>query len=356
MSNVTKATVATTILASAVLLSGCGLFTGEEKNKIDPPDVSLVDSPSKLEGDPAETTADENKESEEASVKTELYLIDSSGYVVPQTLALPSTQGGGVAAQSLKYLVEDGPVSNVLPSGFRAVLPAGTEVSVDIKDGTAVVDFSKEFKNYKKEDELKILQAVTWTLTQFDSVQTVKLKLNGTELKQMPVNGTPVQEGLSRASGINLDTSGVNDISQSKALTVYYIGGEEGNYYYVPITKRVNETDVDNVTAVVQELAKGPSHFSGLQSIVMSDVELLDEPQLADGMVTLNFNESILNSFKEKKVSQQVLDALVLSLTEQKGIERVELKVDGNADLLKEDGKPLSEPVSRPAKVNTGSF
>lgn len=37
-----------------------------------------------------------------------------------------------------------------MPNGFRAVLPADTSVSVDIKDGTAVVDFSNEFKNYKK--------------------------------------------------------------------------------------------------------------------------------------------------------------------------------------------------------------
>ena len=37
-----------------------------------------------------------------------------------------------------------------MPNGFRAVLPADTSVSVDIKDGTAVVDFSNEFKTIKR--------------------------------------------------------------------------------------------------------------------------------------------------------------------------------------------------------------
>ena len=87
-----------------------------------------------------------------------------------------------------------------------------------IDEGVAVVDFSKEFKNYQKEDEQKILQAITWTLTQFDSVDKVQLRINGKDLKEMPVNGTPISNGLSRASGINLDTGDVVDITNQKPL------------------------------------------------------------------------------------------------------------------------------------------
>ena len=86
------------------------------------------------------------------------------------------------------------------------------------------------------------------------------------------------------------------------------------------------------------------------------DVALLDTPTVVDGKATVNFNESILGSFKEKKISQSTLNALVLSLTEQPGIEGVEVQVNGSAELLNENGKPLSEPVVRPEKVNTGSF
>ena len=356
MSKIRKVTVTTMILASSVWLAGCGLFETGEKNQIDPPkDVSLVEDQSALEEVSSEEKVEEGDQAEvEAKVKTELYLIDKNGYVVPQTLELPKSEG--VAKQALEYLVKDGPVTEILPNGFRAVIPTDTQLSVKIDEGVAVVDFSKEFKNYQKEDELKILQAITWTLTQFDSVEKVQLRINGEDLKEMPVNGTPISNGLSRASGINMDTSDVVDITNTKAITVYYVGGEVGNYYYVPVTRRVSEKNEDNITAVVMELVKGPNLSSKLLTDFVPDVALLDPPTVADGKATLNFNESILGSFKEKKISQSTLNALVLSLTEQQGIESVEVQVNGSADLLNEDGKPLSEPVVRPERVNTQSF
>ena len=356
MFKIKQVTLATIILASSVWLAGCGLFGSEEKNQIDPPtDVSLVDDKSALEeasGKGKVVEGDVAKE--ETKVKTELYLIDKNGYVVPQTLELPKSEG--VAKQAIEHLVKDGPVTDLLPNGFRAVLPADTQVSVKIDKGVATVDFSKEFKNYQKEDELKILQAITWTLTQFDSVEKVELRLNGKELNEMPVNGTPISEGLSRTSGINIDTSDALDITNTKAVTVYYVGGGEGDNYYVPVTRRVSEASEDNITAAVTELVKGPSLSSKLLTEFVPDVALLDKPTVKDGKVTLNFNESILGSFKEKKVSQSILNALVLSLTEQNGIKSVEVQVNGSTDLLNDEGKPLAEPVVRPAKVNTGSF
>ena len=70
----------------------------------------------------------------------------------------------------------------------------------------------------------------------------------------------------------------------------------------------------------------------------------------------MNFNENIYGSFEEKEISQTLLDALVLSLTEQKGVESVAVQVKGKAELVDDHGKKLTEPVTRPEKVNTGSF
>jgi germination protein M len=357
MSRNKTTTIVSGVFASMLLLSGCGLSGNEIKKKIDPPkDVTIVKENS--------TTAATNKKSSHEtagtkdktaqSMKTELYLIDKNGYVVPQTLSLPQTNS--VAKQALEYLVADGPVSELLPKGFKAVLPAGTDMTVDVKEGTASVDFSKEFKNYKAEDEMKILQSVTWTLTQFNGINNVKLSMGGNPLIKMPVSGTPISENLSRASGINFDTSEVLDITNTRPLTVYFIGGEENSYYYIPVTRRVSNNEKDTISAVVQELAKGPSRSSNLVSDFVPGVKLMESPRLENGKVTLNFNESIYGSFKEKVVSQHLLDELVLSLTEQPGIKEVSVEVKGKADLVKEDGKKLTAPVTRPENVNTGSF
>lgn len=338
------------VLTSTVVLSGCGLFGSETQKKIDPPKTVTTTS----EKNTNKETAAVKKENAENLMKTELYLIDKNGYVVPQTLNLPKTKS--VAKQALDYLVVNGPVTDMLPNDFRAVLPEDTKPSVNIKDGVAVVDFSKEFKNYQPEDELKILQSVTWTLTQFAGVNSVKLKMNGHELTEMPVKGTPISEKLSRATGINLDTKDVVDITNTKPITVYFIGGEEGSYYYVPVTRRVKASEKDPITAAVNELIKGPSEKSNLVSEFMTDVKLNEAPKYQDGTVTLNFNKNIYGSFEEKVISQNLLDTLVLSLTEQKGVQKVAVLVDGKAELKNDKGKKLSAPVTRPEKVNTGSF
>lgn len=335
-----------TVLTSTMLLSGCGLLGGETKKKIDPPKTISVTDQKESKKPTTEKT--------ENMVKTELYLIDKNGYVVPQTINLPTTKS--VAKQALQYLVANGPVTDMLPNGFKAVLPEATDLSVDIKDGVATVNFSKEFKNYQPEDETKILQSVTWTLTQFDNVDTVKLKMNGHALSKMPVKGTPISENLSRASGINVDVEDVVDMTNTKQVTVYFIGGEEDSYYYVPVTRRVENSHTDSIAAAVKELIKGPSDKSNLVSDFMPDVTLLNKPKIENGKVTLNFDENVYGSFKEKVVSQHLLDALVLTLTEQKGIEKVAIQVNGKAEIKNDQGKKLSEPVTRPEKVNTGSF
>lgn len=339
-------------IVTIVFLSACSLFPQLAKEEVDPPkenvtyeeDVELTD----------EGQSEDGEEGKEGTVQTELYLIDKHGLVVPQTFQLPNTES--IAKQALEYLVEGGPVQEMLPSDFRAVIPADTQISVDIHDGVATVDFSKEFADYAPEDELKILQSITYTLTQFDTIDKVKLQLNGNPLTEMPVNGTPINGELTRNIGINIDTSEVADITDTEQVTVYYIAQTNENSYYVPVTKRVKNDNKDTVVTVVEELIKGPKLNSELYTLFMPDVELVEEPTIKDGVVTLNFNENLYGSYDQKLVTKQVLDTLVLSLTEHKGIEAVSIQVNGEADVVNWEGETLAEPVTRPKHVNTGSF
>ncbi len=157
-----------------------------------------------------------------------------------------------------------------------------------------------------------------WTLTHFDSVEKVELRVNGYPLTEMPVGGTPISEdGLTRKTGINVDTSGIADPTSTKPLTVYYVSQTDKETYYVPVTKRVSSNETDNVKAVVNELIEGPGYASSLVSD-FTGAELLDDPKIKDGNVTLNFNEGVYGSVEEKLVSEHMLNALVLSLTDKR--------------------------------------
>lgn len=345
------------LLSAAVLLSGCGLFSGGGKEDIDPPqDVTYEDDINKDEDATGERNEDGNDQLGEntKTIQTQLYLIDKNGYVVPRTFALPFTES--VAKQALEYLVQGGPITNLIPNDFRAVLPEGTEVSVDIQNGVATVDFSNEFAEYAPEDESRILESVLWTLSQFDSIKTVKLQMNGHPLSEMPVNGTPIHGDLTKNIGINSDLTGVVDITNTRPLTIYYIAQTDEESYFVPVTKRVPIKDGNLAKAVVQELVKGPDLQSPLFTALMYDVELLEDPEVKDGVVTLNFNENIFSSFDKKMISDQVLHSIVLSLTELDGIEAVSIQVRGETDIVNQEGETLSESVSRPKQLNTGSY
>ncbi|WP_066175271.1 GerMN domain-containing protein [Bacillus marinisedimentorum] len=347
--------------AFTLLLSGC-MFDGERAlNEIDPPkDVTYEETEASLE-----ETEGKEKNAEEAAaegeaaetVDREVFLLDQNGYVVPTTLAVPKTKE--VAKQALEYLIAGGPVENMLPNGFRAVLPADTRVlGVNLlEDGTIVADFSTEFSNYKAEDEEKILQSITWTLTQFDKVDKVKIRINGYDQNEMPVNGTPITDGYSRANGINMDDKESVDITSSKAVTLYFLAQNEDNTYFVPMTKRVKQAPHEDMAAVaVNELIKGPSFRSGLLSDFHTNVRLLNRPTYEKGVVSLEFNDSILGDQKGTALSEDVLNSLVLSLTEIEGVDGVEVTVKGKEEIMDEKGEPLTKPVMRPERVNIGSF
>lgn len=338
------------LIALSMIVTGCSLGSDKTMKETDPPPVSYVNENVSFESNIEETTSEMVTE----TIMRELYLFDQNGLVTPQALPLPKSEG--VAKQALEYLVQDGPVSQLLPNGFQAVLPAGTEIyGVNIKDGVAVADFSEQFKEYRPEDELKILQSITWTLTQFDSVETVKIRINGYEQEVMPVNGTPIGSGFSRANGINLETTNVVDLSNSKSVTLYFLAQNGNQVYYVPVTRRVKTND-DQLTAVVSQLLAGPSSFSTLLTDFRNGVELLEPPRYANGVVTVNFNEAVLNHMQGTAISDEVLNLLVLSLTEQSGVEKVAIEVNGDNKVLMATGEFLSEPVARPLKVNSGKY
>nr|WP_246407054.1 GerMN domain-containing protein [Geomicrobium halophilum] len=307
------------------------------------------------EGDDGEGEEDGSVEDEDRidgeRVQRELYLLDEAGLVVPRTFQLENDSE--VLKQSLEHLIIEGPITNQLPSGLQAVLPPDTEVQgVDLTaDGTAIVDFSPEFADYPEEQEKALLQSITWTLTQFDEVEQVEIQINGHEQETLPNAGTPVGDGTARAQGINLEGGGPADITASEAATLYFVSVKEDDHYYVPVTRRI-EGNGNEAVEVIQSLLDGPHPESKLISGLRQSIELLDEPELEDGVLTVNFNEGILTENDGTAMSDEALNMLTLSLTEIDQVEEVDYHVNGETQLERVDGEVLAEPVSRPDMLN----
>src|SRR5690625_2411024 len=275
--------------------------------------------------------------------------------VVSQTLELPKEESKEVAQQSLEYLVKDGPVTSILPNGFQAVLPAGTEkLGLNLQeDGTMNVDVSEEFENYEEKQELNILESMTYTLTQFENVDKIQLRINGHTQEEMPVNGTPIKEGYTRANGINLKESDTLDLVDSQAVTMYYPAEHNENRYYVPVTQHIEKGDQDMFSSIVQTLIDGPGYNTNVTQVFNSQTLLTNKPTLNDGVLELKFSEEILKDTIKDIISDEVMETLVRTQTEQKGVEAVQVDVENMDEVVNENEEAYTEPVTKKSFVPT---
>lgn len=335
------------IIFLSFILGGC--LKGEQTlEEIDvPEEVTIMDDENEVEIDVEQDILEGEEQVVESDelVARELYLIDANGMVVPQTLEIPKTESA--AMQALEYLVKDGPVTEILPNGFQAVLPAGTEIiGVNLQDdGLLIVDLSEEFKNYAAEDELKILQAMTYTLTQFDSVDQIKLWLNGENLTEMPVNKTPISQGLSQKNGINIYVTDKPSLKHSKVVTVYYPKRYNENLYYVPVTQYINDKEKDVFSSIIEALIEGPAYDVQALQVFNDDTSLVNKPFLQNGVLQLVFNEAILMDEDRSVIADDVMETLVKSLTEQAAVDAVEVKVENKDIIMNESGLTYDRPV-----------
>ncbi len=327
------------IFCAIVLLTGC--FNKESLEEMDVPQNE----------DAEKTSSDmEENESDADMVPRELYFIDANGMVAAQTIELPLEASKRVATQVLEHLVADGPVSSKIPNGFRAVLPEGTEIlGLNIQeDGTIVVDVSEEFNEYAPEDEVRILEAMTYSLTQFDNIDTMQLRVNGYEQHVMPVNGTPIGQGYTRNRGINVMQTDTIDFLQSDAVTVYYPTEYNDTRYYVPVTQYVSDEEENKYGSLIEALIDGPKYnILQITHVFNPQTALTSDPKLRDGVLEIEFNDRILKDADDGIISDEVMETLVRTLTEDDEVEAVQVKVQNVEALQSETGELYDEPVSK---------
>jgi germination protein M len=336
--------MAAVTVISTLLASGCSMLgTKEHSQPIDPPPTGAASVP-------IQPVTAKVVQSQNLSPIT-IYSRDANGFIAP--ISIQAEKSIEVAKVALESMVDGGAASKSLPSGFTALIPKGTTIKgINIvKDQKlAVVDFSKAFTDYNQLDERKILEAIVWTLTGFPSVDKVQLRVEGKTLKEMPQGGTPLDEPLTRAMGINLEKPEGVEYGQSTPVTLYFLGQNKDNYnYYIPVTRMVKRTD-NLAKAVVEQLIIGPDGKQGLSAVMTPGTEL-KQVNKANDLITVDFSDKVLGP--DKKAPGNALRAVVLSLTENTGsATKVQITVNGDAKVSSSDNLSYTKPVSRPSEVN----
>ena len=240
-----------------------------------------------------------------------IFLMDQNSYVALTSVALNDTNIENKARQLIKVLTIGG-MDSKIPSGFSAIIPPNTEVlNLSYENGILKVDFSKDLLNISEKLEEKMVESIVYTLTSIDKVDGVIIYVEGDILTKLPKTKINLPSTLDKTFGINkeFDLTSTKDITD---VTVYYINQISDNYYYVPVTKYVND-DRDKVSIIIDELASNFNPNKNLMSFLNDGTKLVSS-EVKDGNMYLNFNEEILNSSVNQDISKETLDMISLSI------------------------------------------
>ena len=121
----------------------------------------------------------------------------------------------------------------------------------------------------KEDMEEKVIEAIIYNLTSIDGVDKIMLFVDGNILTKLPKTGINLPTTLDRSYGINKEYD-INSTKNITNVTVYYVNKYNGNEYYVPVTKYVND-DREKIQIIVDELTSSPIYSSNLMSYLNSN-------------------------------------------------------------------------------------
>ncbi|HIU23184.1 MAG TPA: GerMN domain-containing protein [Candidatus Fimihabitans intestinipullorum] len=270
----------------------------------------------------------ENIEYVESQVEEQTVFLLNQDNLLGRTQVVASETADPLSKvkEALLTLIQEGPNESRVPNGFKAIIPSDTKInSIDLQDGILKVDFSKELLDVNEEMEEKVVEAIVYTATSIKDVKSVIIFVDGDVLTKLPKSGINLPSTLDRSFGINkeYDLTSTDSINQ---VTVYYVDEYNDNYYYVPVTKYLND-DRDKIKIIIDELTSANMYQTNLMSFLNSNTELLDIQQSED-VLSLNFNSYIFNDATKKDILEEVIYTICLSVGDNYNVEEVVFQVD----------------------------
>ena len=256
-----------------------------------------------------------------------IYLLDSNDYVARTKIDSCKCEGVDKARDLINGLIIDGTKSNIIPNGFKSIIPAGTSIkNISLDNGILTIDFSKELLEITKEYEEKMIESIVYTLTSIEGIDKVIIKVEGEILDKLPISGKTLPTYLDKDYGINkiYDLTSMKDID---SYTLYYVNTYNDNSYYVPVTKYINNDSQDKIKVIIEELYSAPIYETTLMSFLNSNTKLLDY-KLEDGKLTLNFSEDILSDVTTNNILEEVIYTISLTMNDNYGVEEVVFLVE----------------------------
>ncbi len=219
-----------------------------------------------------------------------VYMLDDDNYVSRVTTYFDSKNIEDEIKKKIDILTNG---SNELYN-FHPLIPKETKLnSVKVNKNKVTLDFSKEMLSVNKYMEEAMIEAILYTITEINGIDTVYINVDGVELRNLPNSHMDIPYPLKRSYGINKEynLNSLNDISKT---TIYFSKTDDDYNYYVPVTE-VSNKDNDKIDIIIEELKSTINAQNNLNSYFDENTKLIDY-KLEDDKLELKFNDYIFNN------------------------------------------------------------
>jgi len=272
------------------------------------------------------------------NAKDTIYLLDKNDYVSRVNLAIKGEDTAEKALSTIEYLTIGSDAASLIPNGFKPIIPNGTKVlSSKLEDKNFKVDFSQEILNVSEKDEVKLIEALVFSLTNIEGIDSITVLVEGDILNKLPHSKEFLNNPLDRTYGIN-KMYDIDKIKGTSKTTLYYISKYDGYYYYVPVTKVSNDSK-EKIEVIINELTSSPIYETSLMSYLNSEATLQNY-ELLDNSLSLDFNSAILSDVASGDILEEVTYAINLSIKDNYDIDTVFYTID-NKEIASFDLKSL---------------
>ncbi len=248
-----------------------------------------------------------------------LYYLNLEGTSIVQSEYNPKYADGLEGIDLYLYALADAPdeddIMKTIPDSVKVL-------DYSLNDYFLTINFSEQYNDIPKAEEVLVRAAIVRTLTQLDDVVYVSFMVEGVAL----TNGRgEVVGSMSSDSFVENPDAAINS-SQEKTLTLYY-SSPDGTHL-VPETQTVYySSNASLEKLIVKKLIAGPS-TSGAIATIPAATHIITV-SLMDGVCYVNLDANFMDQNQE--ISEEVvLYSIVDSLTELEEVKKVQLSINGD--------------------------
>lgn len=222
----------------------------------------------------------------------------------------------------------------------QSVIPDGVDIEdIILEDEKLTLYFNAAYGDMDMVQEVLCRAALVRSLTQINGIDLVGFYVDG----ELLTNNKGREYGYFQSDDFVQNTGQSIHSFEETNLVLYFANGDGNKLTAQTVSVKYN-SNVAFEKVIVEQLMRGPSS-SDLKETIPKGTKLLSV-SIKDGICYLNFDEG-LRKIVSGVTPEVVIYSIVNSVIESGAVNKVQISINGDSNIMYQESISLSEPLSR---------